>query len=249
MKQDTQEARPGNGSYHEDDGIRFLVESALRSVASHKNHAKPASRFEWVQHLCDALISESDTGYRSVMSDLVLNGFEPDDIYQSVIPDAARQLGEMWLYDEATFVEVTTGPRACRAGARKEVRRQRVLDGSQHSAGSIHPAGHPAIRGSFARGLRRGGSVSPAWHLGASGNRHGLVRSGQSGGRRSILHGRVSRFRRETALINDGHGVRLRAGCRNARRSSSVAIVVDQVSTVADQTGCDLCCPDRARGD
>lgn len=109
MKQDTREARSGNGSYHEDDGIRFLVESALRSVASHKNHAKPASRFEWVRHLCDALIAESETAYRSVISDLVLNGFDPDDIYQSIVPDAARHLGEMWLHDEATFVEVTTG--------------------------------------------------------------------------------------------------------------------------------------------
>lgn len=109
MKQDTQEARSGNGSYHEDDGIRFLVESALRSVASHKNHAKPASRSEWIRHLCYALIADSETAYRSVISDLLLNGFEPDDIYQCVIPDAARHLGEMWLYDEATFVEVTTG--------------------------------------------------------------------------------------------------------------------------------------------
>lgn len=109
MKQDTREAQTGNASYHEDDGIRFLVESALRSVASNKNHARPASRSEWVQHLCYALIADSETGYRSVISDLVLNGFEPEDIYHSVVPDAARQLGEMWLYDEATFVEVTTG--------------------------------------------------------------------------------------------------------------------------------------------
>jgi methylmalonyl-CoA mutase cobalamin-binding subunit len=109
MKQDTQEARSVNGSYHEDDGIRFLVESALRSVASNKNHARPSSRSEWIEHLCHALIAESDSGYRSVISDLVLNGFEPEDIYHSVIPDAARHLGEMWLHDEATFVEVTTG--------------------------------------------------------------------------------------------------------------------------------------------
>lgn len=109
MKQDTKESASGNGSYHEDDGIRFLVESALRSVATHKTHTKPASRFEWVQHLCDALIAESDSGYRAVMSDMMLNGYAPEDIYQSVIPDAARQLGEMWLYDEASFVEVTNG--------------------------------------------------------------------------------------------------------------------------------------------
>lgn len=109
MKQDTKQARSGGDSYREDDGIRFLVESALRSVASNKNHAKPATRSEWVQHLCDALVAESDTGYQSVMSEMVLNGFESEDIYHSIVPDAARLLGEMWLYDEATFVEVTTG--------------------------------------------------------------------------------------------------------------------------------------------
>lgn len=107
MKGDSRPARADSDTYHEDDGIRFLVESALRSVASHKNHAKPTSRSEWVQHLCDALMSDSETGYNAVISDMVLNGFEPDDIYHSVVPDAARQLGEMWLYDEASFVEVT----------------------------------------------------------------------------------------------------------------------------------------------
>jgi methylmalonyl-CoA mutase cobalamin-binding subunit len=109
MKQDTQQARSGGDSYREDDGIRFLVESALRSVALSKNHTKPATRSEWVRHLCDALLAESDTGYQAVLSDMVLNGFESEDIYHSVVPDAARLLGEMWLYDEATFVEVTTG--------------------------------------------------------------------------------------------------------------------------------------------
>lgn len=109
MKQDSRQPRAANDTYHEDDGIKFLVESALRSVASHKNLAKPVSRSEWVRHLCDALMSESETGYRAVISDMVLNGFESDDIYHGVVPDAARHLGEMWLYDEATFVEVTTG--------------------------------------------------------------------------------------------------------------------------------------------
>lgn len=109
MKQDTQQARYGGDSYSEDDGIRFLVESALRSVATHKTHTRPATRSEWVRYLCEELVAESETSYQAVMSDMVLNGFDSEDIYHCIVPDAARQLGEMWLYDEATFMEVTTG--------------------------------------------------------------------------------------------------------------------------------------------
>jgi methylmalonyl-CoA mutase cobalamin-binding subunit len=238
MKQDTQEARSGNGSYHEDDGIRFLVESALRSVASHKNHTKPASRSEWIQHLCDALIADSDTAYRSVVSDLVLNGFEPDDIYQSVVPDAARKLGEMWLYDEATFVEVTTG-----ASRLQGLLRERKQDDKGFWMDRSIPLGQSILLvipqfedhslGAFvaADQFRRHG----IWvHLAISLESSEVVKL-VAGGRFAMVGFTLSTgnsLDKMTDMVSD-----IRAGVPECPPLIIGGNVVDQVSTVADQTG------------
>lgn len=89
--------------------IGFLVQSALREVMSEKNNVQPGSRLEWIAHLAEALMSESDLPYQSVLSSLMANGVSSKEIYQSYIPDAARYLGELWVNDEASFVDVTVG--------------------------------------------------------------------------------------------------------------------------------------------
>ena len=238
MKQDTQKARAGNASYEEDDGIRFLVESALRSVASHRNHAKPASRSEWIQYFCDALIAESETAYRSVISDLVLNGFEPDDIYQSVVPDAARLLGEMWLYDEATFVDVTTG-----ASRLQGLLREKKQDDKGFWMDRSIPLGQSILLvipqfedhslGAFvaADQFRRHG----IWvHL-AIGLEAGEVVDLVAGGRFAMVGFTLSTgnsLDKMTDMVSD-----IRAGVSECPPLIIGGSVVEQISTVADQTG------------
>lgn len=89
--------------------IRFLVESALRRVISGKTRSQPRNRQEWVTYLVEALMSESDAPYQSVLSSLMANGVSSEEIYQRYVPDAARLLGELWVSDEASFVDVTVG--------------------------------------------------------------------------------------------------------------------------------------------
>lgn len=90
-------------------GIRFLVESALRSIASDRITNRPTTRSQWVERLCEALMSTSETSYQSVISELMSIGVSSQDIYQVFVPEAARHLGKLWLHDEASFVDVSIG--------------------------------------------------------------------------------------------------------------------------------------------
>ena len=89
--------------------IRFLVESALRTLNSKVAAAQPRTRDQWVGRLCQALMSESDLEYEAVIKALIATGVEPEDVYQSYVPSAARFLGELWVSDRASFVDVTIG--------------------------------------------------------------------------------------------------------------------------------------------
>lgn len=90
-------------------GIRFLVESALRTVMSNSGHAEPRTRDEWIGRLCEALMSESDSSYRSVIASLVASGVSTEEVFQSYVPAASHFLGELWVSDQASFVDVTVG--------------------------------------------------------------------------------------------------------------------------------------------
>lgn len=89
--------------------IRFLVESALRKIASDYIDRNPQGRDEWIERLCASLMSESETSHHAVISALVSTGVTSEQIYQEYVPEAAQRLGEMWISDSASFVDVTLG--------------------------------------------------------------------------------------------------------------------------------------------
>lgn len=107
--EDDNEVPASNVSDGQTPAIRYLVESALRKVISEKDEAHPRNRQEWVAYLAEALISESDTPYQSVISSMMANGISSEEVFQRYVPDAARFLGELWVSDEASFVDVTLG--------------------------------------------------------------------------------------------------------------------------------------------
>lgn len=89
--------------------IRFLIESALRTVTTGKAKSNPSNRQEWVAYLAEALMADSDAPYQSVLTSLMANGVSSDEIFQKYIPDTARYLGELWVSDQASFMDVTAG--------------------------------------------------------------------------------------------------------------------------------------------
>ncbi|RBI73139.1 hypothetical protein DQW77_09835 [Roseovarius sp. TE539] len=117
---DKSEAEPSGLSEDQEPALRNLVESALRRVASVKTSSRPRSRNEWIEHFCEALMSESETSHHAVLSALVSSGVTSEEVFQSYVPDAARRLGELWLNDQATFVEVTVGASRLQALFRRQ---------------------------------------------------------------------------------------------------------------------------------
>ena len=92
-----------------DPAIRFLVESALRSVLSKSQPDSPRNRGEWVAYLAEAMISASETSHHAALSKLMASGVSSEEVFQKYIPAVARFLGEMWVSDKASFVDVTVG--------------------------------------------------------------------------------------------------------------------------------------------
>ncbi len=89
--------------------IKFLVESALRRVKSSRELEAPRSRKAWVDHFARTLISDSETSHRSAIAALIANGVQSREVYDFYIPASARRLGELWVSDRVSFVEVTIG--------------------------------------------------------------------------------------------------------------------------------------------
>lgn len=89
--------------------IRFLIESALKSLKDGKEEAIPGNKAEWVAKLGKSLMAQSDQEYESVLAALIANGVSSQELHQYYIPEASRYLGEKWVSDEASFVDVTTG--------------------------------------------------------------------------------------------------------------------------------------------
>lgn len=92
------------------EGVRFLVESALRKIAAEKHRGEPPrNREDWMARLCAALTEESDQAYASVIAAMMASGISSAEIHDVFVPEAARILGEMWVQDRASFVDVTVG--------------------------------------------------------------------------------------------------------------------------------------------
>lgn len=100
----------GSGPFEEKQpAIRYLAESALREVMSTRRAAQPQTRAEWVAHMCEALISSSDTSHKVVVASLLARGVTNEELYQIYVPQAADLLGELWVADRVSFVDVTVG--------------------------------------------------------------------------------------------------------------------------------------------
>jgi len=113
-------------SGHSDHAIRVLVESALREVASSKARSQPNSQREWVALLCEKLMSDSETSHHAVISQILAGGVSAEELHRTYIPAASRLLGELWVQDKASFVEVTVG--AARLQALFRDRREAIGD-------------------------------------------------------------------------------------------------------------------------
>lgn len=130
----------GNTAEGEDLKIHHLARSALQLLASEQLGTRPRTRHDWVERLVDALIVEAEGPHQLVITDMTSSGATSDEIYESIIPEASRLLGELWVRDQITFVDVTVG-----AGRLQKLYRDRT---AHHESGWLRrttPLGQPIL--------------------------------------------------------------------------------------------------------
>lgn len=125
---------------HSDRAIRVLVESALRAVASDKARSQPRNERDWVALLCEKLMSDSETSHHAVISHMLASGISTSELHRTYIPAAARHLGELWVQDKASFVEVTVG-----AGRLQALFRERREEIGDRWTERLIPLGHSVL--------------------------------------------------------------------------------------------------------
>lgn len=95
----------------EDLVVNFAREVILRVASKEEalEHVPHAASQEDIKKLCHALVADDETAAAGIISDLRAEGVKPEEIYLKQLAAAARMLGDMWVSDELTFVEVTIG--------------------------------------------------------------------------------------------------------------------------------------------
>lgn len=140
MDRDDEVAAASGAGEGKGSGIQYLVESALRSVATNSQDTQPRTRQDWVELICTALMSDSGTSHRAVLSSLIATGVPQREILDSVIPAASRLLGEMWIEDRASFVDVTVG-----ASRLQTIYRESADGGRDHVLDRTIPLGQSVL--------------------------------------------------------------------------------------------------------
>lgn len=120
--------------------IRSLANSALQQLASEQIGPQPRTRHDWVNRLVDAVILESEAPHHAVISEIVSSGVSSDEIFQSIVPEASRLLGELWVSDKVSFVDVTVG-----AGRLQKLFRERAARHESGWLGRTTPLGQPIL--------------------------------------------------------------------------------------------------------
>ena len=89
--------------------FQFLAEAALRTLAAKGGANAPQTHDQWVNFLCNAVLAEGDVKHELAVTQLMGSGASIDEVLHHLVPAVARRLGDMWIGDEASFVDVTIG--------------------------------------------------------------------------------------------------------------------------------------------
>ncbi|MEM7734026.1 MAG: hypothetical protein AAF280_14760 [Pseudomonadota bacterium] len=89
--------------------LQLLAEAALKTLAAKGGANAPHTHDQWVHFLCNAVLADGDVKHEMAVSQVMGSGATSDEVLHVLVPAVARRLGEMWVGDEASFVEVTIG--------------------------------------------------------------------------------------------------------------------------------------------
>ena len=88
--------------------VMALACKAISLLAAREQRRAPNGG-DRVQEFCDAVVHADDHRRHMVISKLISSGVSSDEIIDRYVPDAARRLGEAWVDDTLSFVQVSVG--------------------------------------------------------------------------------------------------------------------------------------------
>lgn len=89
--------------------VRALAERALAVVANRIAPSRRRTEEAMVRDLCNAMLQHGRSYQQVVLSRMAASGIGTAEIYETYLPAVARLLGERWVRDELSFIEVTHG--------------------------------------------------------------------------------------------------------------------------------------------
>ncbi|MEO0376883.1 MAG: hypothetical protein AAF329_20140 [Cyanobacteria bacterium P01_A01_bin.17] len=89
--------------------LQLLAEAALKTLAAKGGANAPQTHDQWVHFLCNAVLADGDVKHELAITQVMGSGASSDEVLHLLVPAVARRLGEMWVGDEASFVDVTIG--------------------------------------------------------------------------------------------------------------------------------------------
>jgi methylmalonyl-CoA mutase cobalamin-binding domain/chain len=116
------------------DTFAGLAQEALNQLVSLRGTASAAVRAEHLDYLIRVVARIGDFDPAALLQDMAARRLDAETVACHYVPAAARLLGERWLADEVSFVDVTVGTERLHELVRRV---DEILD---HGNGSIGPS-------------------------------------------------------------------------------------------------------------
>lgn len=97
-------------SVHLSDGeVQMLAAKALCVLAEGVDGVDKSSPLANLYTLTEAYLDTDDQRRHDALASVMSKGVSTEDIIESIVPDTARYMGELWAHDKLSFAEVTIG--------------------------------------------------------------------------------------------------------------------------------------------
>jgi methylmalonyl-CoA mutase cobalamin-binding subunit len=107
---------PANGGLETYAG---LAQDALSRLIAERGHGGAVTKHEHLDHFMRLLIRDTVFDPAVVLAEMAARRLDPAAIASHYVPEAARLLGERWLSDQISFVDVTVGTERLHAVVRR----------------------------------------------------------------------------------------------------------------------------------
>lgn len=93
--------------------VKTVAEEALKRIAQRSDELPDTETFtpspQEVDRLCLALMSDDASAGATMVEEITDRGASLEQVYLNYLAPAARQFGEKWTFDQASFFQVTVG--------------------------------------------------------------------------------------------------------------------------------------------